>query len=60
MLWNQEMKLENFIMSSAPYGGPLALRRDNRKLVKVHGSGQPVISIFSASGKAITSFKVVF
>ncbi|KAF7282142.1 vacuolar protein sorting 16 [Rhynchophorus ferrugineus] len=57
MLWNQEMKLENFIISSAPYGGPLALRRDNRKLVKVHGSGQPVISVFSASGKAITSFK---
>lgn len=59
MEWHQEIKLENFIISSAPYGGPIALRRDDRKLVKVHGSGQPVISIFSGSGRSITSFKWV-
>lgn len=58
MEWNQEIKLENFIVASASYGGPIAIRRDDRKLVKVKGTGQPVISIFSGSGRSITSFKV--
>ncbi|XP_048516887.1 vacuolar protein sorting-associated protein 16 homolog [Dendroctonus ponderosae] len=57
MEWNQEIKLENFIVSSASYGGPLALRRDDRKITKVRGPGQPVISIFSGSGMTVTSFK---
>ncbi|ENN73877.1 hypothetical protein YQE_09530, partial [Dendroctonus ponderosae] len=57
MEWNQEIKLENFIVSSTSYGGPLALRRDDRKITKVRGSGQPVISIFSGSGMTVTSFK---
>ncbi|XP_060525392.1 vacuolar protein sorting-associated protein 16 homolog isoform X2 [Cylas formicarius] len=58
MEWPQEIKLENFIVSSAPYGGPMAIRRDDQKFVKIQGGvGQPVIYIFSASGKTITSFK---
>lgn len=58
MQWNPEINLENFIVSSASYGGPLAIRRDDRKLTKVRGPGQVVISIFSGSGNPISSFKV--
>lgn len=58
MQWNPEINLENFIASSASYGGPLAIRRDDRKLTKVRGPGQVVISVFSGSGNPISSFKV--
>mgnify|MGYP005985362209 FL=1 len=58
MGWHQDINLENFIATSAPYGGPIAIRRDEQKFIKVQGSGQPIISIFSGSGKQITSFKV--
>ncbi|CAH0559319.1 unnamed protein product [Brassicogethes aeneus] len=57
MAWQQEINLDKFIVSCAPYGGPIAIRRDDRKIVKVQGSGQPIISIFSGYGKQITSFK---
>lgn len=60
MDWFQEVKLENFIASSAPYGGPVALRRDEQKFVKVQGTGQPTIHIYSGSGKQIASFKVKY
>lgn len=58
MDWYQEVNLENFIASSASYGGPIALRRDEQKFVKVQGTGQPTIHIFSGSGKPVASFKV--
>ncbi|CAH2001428.1 unnamed protein product [Acanthoscelides obtectus] len=59
MFWQPEVHLNNFIVSSASYGGPIAIRRDEQKLVKVKGSmGQPIISIFSGSGRQIASFKI--
>lgn len=58
MEWHQEIKLENFIAASASYGGPISFRRDEQKFVKVQGTGQPTIHIFSGSGKQISSFKV--
>lgn len=58
MAWNQEINILNLVVASAPYGGPIAVRRDERKLVKVQGSGQPTIRIFSGSGKQLTTFKV--
>lgn len=56
MKWNTDIRLQNVIISSASYGGPLAIRRDDRKVIKVHGTGQPVVSIFSGSGVQISSF----
>lgn len=58
MAWQQDINLENFIAACAPYGGPIAIRRDEAKVVRVHGTGQPIIYIFSGYGKQITSFKV--
>ncbi|XP_018576701.1 vacuolar protein sorting-associated protein 16 homolog isoform X1 [Anoplophora glabripennis] len=57
MAWHQEINLENYVAASASYGGPTALRRDDKKFVKVQGTGQPIISIYSGSGKQIASFK---
>lgn len=58
MEWYQEITLENFVASCASYGGPIAIIRDEQKFIKVQGTGQPIISIFSGSGKLIASFKV--
>lgn len=55
MSWSHDVNLENYIVVSAPYGGPIAIKRDSSKVVKE--SGQPLISIFSGSGKNIASFK---
>lgn len=60
MDWYLDVNLSNFIAASASYGGPIALRRDEQKFVKVQGTGQPTIHIFSGSGKQIASFKVIF
>ncbi|KAG5894092.1 hypothetical protein JTB14_003948 [Gonioctena quinquepunctata] len=57
MTWQQNIHLENFIATSASYGGPIAIRRDEAKFVKVQGTGQPIIHIFSGSGQEIASFK---
>lgn len=55
MNWSSEVNLETYIVASAQCGGPIAIKRDSKKLVKE--SGQPIISIFSGSGNNITSFK---
>lgn len=59
MAWQDEIKMENILASAAPYGGPVAVRRDDKKFVKVQGSGQPIIFIFSSSGRQIASLKVI-
>lgn len=58
MAWQDEIKIENVIASAAPYGGPVAIRRDNKKFVKVQGSSQPIIFIFSSAGRQLASLKV--
>lgn len=32
MLWGDKMKIENFLISGAPFGGPLAMIRDEKKV----------------------------
>lgn len=55
MAWQNEINMENVSVAVAQYGGPIALIRDRKKFVKVQGIGKPVISIYSASGKIISS-----
>ncbi|KAF5302481.1 hypothetical protein FQR65_LT08571 [Abscondita terminalis] len=57
MAWHREINMEHVIAEAAPYGGPIAVRRDESKIVKVRGSGQQAIEIFSSSGKRISSIK---
>ncbi|XP_017785891.1 PREDICTED: vacuolar protein sorting-associated protein 16 homolog [Nicrophorus vespilloides] len=55
--WQRDVNVNNVIAVAAPYGGPIAVRRDNKKLVKVQGSGQLIISIYSGSARHIKSIK---
>lgn len=55
MAWQNEINMENVSVAAAQYGGPIALIRDRKKIVKVQGIGKPIISIYSASGKNISS-----
>ncbi|CAG9864088.1 unnamed protein product [Phyllotreta striolata] len=57
MAWQNEINIENYALSCASFGGPIAIRRDDQKIIKVQGSGQPIIMIYSGSGKLIASFK---
>lgn len=59
MAWRDDVNLENLVAAAAQYGGPIAVRRDERKIVKVQGSHQPIISLFSSSGVQIASVKVM-
>jgi len=58
MGWVNEINLDHVIISSCPFGGPLAVRRDMKKLIKVDGSVRPTILIYSASGNLISSIVV--
>ena len=60
MDWADAFNMENVIVTSCSYGGPLAVRRDPKKIVKVQASGKPCITIFSASGDMISSIVVSF
>ncbi|KAJ1520941.1 hypothetical protein ONE63_004018 [Megalurothrips usitatus] len=55
MEWTSIFNMDNVIVTSCSFGGPLAIRRDPKKLVKVQGSGKPTISIFTASGEFVSS-----
>ena len=59
MDWGGGINLGDFMVASAPYGGPLALTRDETKFTKTQQTGKPLIFIFSSSGKKISSFKVL-
>uniref|UniRef100_T1IUZ1 Vacuolar protein sorting-associated protein 16 homolog n=1 Tax=Strigamia maritima TaxID=126957 RepID=T1IUZ1_STRMM len=56
MEWRNHVNLDEFVLSAAPFGGPIALIRDEKKFVKQQGSStKPTIHIFSASGNFISS-----
>ncbi|XP_046684103.1 vacuolar protein sorting-associated protein 16 homolog isoform X2 [Homalodisca vitripennis] len=56
MSWQREVSLESSVLTCAPNGGPIAVMRDRSKVVKIQGSGKPVIAIFSSSGRLISTF----
>ncbi|XP_034235328.1 vacuolar protein sorting-associated protein 16 homolog [Thrips palmi] len=55
MEWTNSFNMENVIVASCSYGGPLAVRRDPKKIVKVQGSGKPTIYIYTAAGELVSS-----
>lgn len=59
MAWQEAVDLSKFTISAAPFGGPIALVRDDKHFVRVHGSSinKPVIHIFSSAGKELASVK---
>lgn len=54
MRWSMDEGLDNMIVSGAPYGGPIAVVRDRKQLVRVMGSAKPVITIYNCVGNVIS------
>lgn len=57
MQWVDQVHLSDFIVAAAPFGGPIALTRDEKKGHKVNTSNKSNIYIFSSSGQAISTIK---
>ncbi|KAH8023314.1 hypothetical protein HPB51_011757 [Rhipicephalus microplus] len=53
----QNFDLSDFIVASAPYGGPIALIRDDRKATRIKLGSGCLIHLFSASGKTLGNIK---
>ncbi|KAK0711397.1 Vps16, N-terminal region-domain-containing protein [Lasiosphaeris hirsuta] len=56
-VFDQDLDLDNYIVAGAPYGGAIALYRDEDKLVAFHPAktSKPSIDIYSCAGKLIRS-----
>eukprot|EP00210_Caulerpa_lentillifera_P001840 g1769.t1 len=56
MVWD-DPQLEDMRVSCAPFGGPIAIVRDSRKIVMLRGgSAQPTVKIFNCAGYEISRF----
>ncbi|KAM7425656.1 Vacuolar protein sorting-associated protein 16 [Porites harrisoni] len=59
MEWQDAVDLSRFIVSAAPFGGPIALIRDDKHFARVQGSAinKPIIHIFSSAGRELATVK---
>lgn len=58
MEWPLVEDLAQMVVCAAPYGGPMAIMRDPKQITKVVGSVKPIIQIFNAAGKYISTINV--
>lgn len=58
MTWMMDEDLGNMVVSGAPYGGPIAMVRDRKQMVRVMGVAKPVITIFNGVGSVIAKILV--
>jgi len=56
MSW-KDVDLEKYVVAAAPYGGPIALIRDSKKIVYLKEGNLPVMQIYTSSGKLIHKFE---
>ncbi|KAF6207195.1 hypothetical protein GE061_018435 [Apolygus lucorum] len=56
MQWPPEISLDTLSLTSAPFGGLIAVVRDRKKVVKIQGGSKPVLSIYNAAGVFVSSF----
>ncbi|XP_038256029.1 vacuolar protein sorting-associated protein 16 homolog [Dermochelys coriacea] len=54
MVWNLKEDLRDCLVAAAPYGGPIALLKNNLRKEKSPGS-RPLLEIYSASGVPLAS-----
>jgi hypothetical protein len=52
MMWGNDKQLENYIVCGAPYGGPVALLPDHKKINQ--GDPKEGLCIFSSSGNLLS------
>jgi len=59
MDWVKDVDLAKYKVAGAPFGGPVALVRDENKIVAVQKqSVKPLISVYSSSGRKIVEIQV--
>lgn len=58
MGWQNEINLNDMMLYAAPYGGPIALMRNYKKIIRVQGSTNPIIYIYTSSGQKNASIVV--
>ncbi|XP_050423280.1 vacuolar protein sorting-associated protein 16 homolog isoform X2 [Adelges cooleyi] len=56
MYWCNEIDINTSVVIAAPCGGPVIVIRDRTKLVSIKTVGKPIISVYTSSGKIISSF----
>jgi len=57
MGWADQIDLSKFMVATAPYGGPIALIRNEPKAAKSQPGTKPIIYIFNAAGREISSIR---
>ncbi|ODM96537.1 Vacuolar protein sorting-associated protein 16 [Orchesella cincta] len=59
MEWTSQVDIENYAVVGASYGGPVAIIKDDKKFLRVTAQipVKPIISIFTAAGRLISSLK---
>lgn len=58
MNWSIDSGLDSMVISGAPYGGPIALIRDRKQLVRIVGQSKPVIHIYNCAGTHMSNIVV--
>ncbi|RYP47332.1 hypothetical protein DL768_006583 [Monosporascus sp. mg162] len=56
-IFDQDLDLDNYIVTGAPYGGAIAIYRDETKIVSYRASqsSKPSVDIYSCAGKLLKS-----
>jgi hypothetical protein len=58
MLWGT-IDLKKYLVAVAPYGGPIALILNEKRIVAYQGlSSKPVMQIYTSSGKLLNQIQV--
>merc|ERR1719336_300051 len=50
------LNLDKYVICGAPYGGPIAMVRDERKIVELTSSERNRMRIFTAAGKLLSNW----
>lgn len=58
MEFPDNINLEHMNVYAAPFGGPIAVTKDPKQVVKAGATSKPVIHIFTSSGQLISTINV--
>jgi vacuolar protein sorting-associated protein 16 len=60
MGWGEKMQIDDYIVCGAPFGGPLATIRDDKRLQYLPSDGTKTkIRIYTSSGRKIAEVSVI-
>lgn len=58
MEFPENVNLEQMKVYGAPFGGPIAITKDTKKVTKAGANVKPVIYIFTSAGALISTINV--